>query len=81
VVADKIRLAYDAETAIQSAELHWTPDLDKPWQQREWKSAFGQVLGLHEIEVDLPKDRPCVYFLTLKDNRGAIVSTEHAELR
>lgn len=81
VAADKIRLAYDAETALQSAELHTTTDLDKPWQQREWKSAPATVLGLHEIEADLPKERPCVYFLTLKDSRGAVVSTEHAELR
>lgn len=81
IVDDKIRLAYDGQAALQSAELNWTTDLDKPWQLRDWKTTYGQVLGLHEIEANLPKDRPCVYFLTLKDSRGAVVSTEHAELR
>jgi dienelactone hydrolase len=81
VVGDKLRVAYDSVTALESAALHTTTDLDKPWQQREWKSTSATVFDLHEIEADLPKERPCVYFLTLKDNRGAVVSTEHAELR
>jgi dienelactone hydrolase len=81
VAGDKIRVPYDAETALLSAQIHWTKDLGKPWQQREWQSANARVEGLDLIEAAIPADKPSVYFLTLKDNRGAIVSTEHAELK
>ncbi|MGV3720622.1 MAG: alpha/beta hydrolase family protein, partial [Actinomycetota bacterium] len=81
VSGGKVRVPYDAESALLSAQLHWTGDLDKPWQQREWNTVTGQVLGLDAVEADLPTHRPCVYFVTLKESRGAVVSTEHAELR
>lgn len=76
----KVKVAYDAETVLRKAEIHWTTDLDKPWQQREWKTAPASVVGLHEVEAALPKG-PAVYFLTLTDTRGAVVSTEHAEVK
>jgi len=76
-----VRVPYDAETALLSASLHWTTDLGKPWQQREWNTATGKVLGLDAVEADLPTQKPCVYFMTLKESRGGIESTEHAELR
>jgi hypothetical protein len=81
VSGGKVRVPYDAESALLSAHLHWTGDLDKPWQQREWNTVNGSVLGLDAVEADLPTHRPCVYFVTLKESRGAVVSTEHSELR
>jgi dienelactone hydrolase len=81
VEGPKVRAIYDAESALHQVQLHWTTDLDKPWQQREWSTVTGQVLGLNAVEADLPAQRPLVCFMTLKDGRGAVVSTEHAELR
>jgi cephalosporin-C deacetylase-like acetyl esterase len=78
---DKLKIAYESEVAILKCQIHWTTDLDKPWQQRDWKTATGRVIGLLEAEADLPKERPCVYFATLTDHTGAVVSTEHAELK
>jgi cephalosporin-C deacetylase-like acetyl esterase len=77
----KAKLAYDAESAVLSSQLHWSTDLEKPWQQREWQTKNARVLGLDAIEAELPTERPIVYFMTVKDGRGAVVSTEHAELR
>ncbi|MFN3652535.1 MAG: alpha/beta hydrolase family protein [Armatimonadota bacterium] len=65
---------------IRDGQIHWTTDLDKPWQQRDWKSARARTLGLDGVEAELPKERPCVYFLTLRDLHGAVTSTEHAIL-
>jgi cephalosporin-C deacetylase-like acetyl esterase len=78
---DKVKMLYDGDTAVESSAFNWTTDLDKPWQQREWKTSTASVLGLNDIEAELPKERPLIFFLTVKDNRGAIVSTEHVELR
>jgi dienelactone hydrolase len=78
---EKLKLFYSASSAVQKVQIHWTVDLAKPWQQREWQSASGQLIGLDDAEVTLPKERPCVFFVTLTDVRGAVASTEHAELR
>jgi hypothetical protein len=80
VQGTKVRAAYNSPSAILKAELHWTTDLSKPWQQREWQTTRGEVLGLDAVEAQVPEARPLVYFLTITDSRGAVVSTEHAEL-
>jgi hypothetical protein len=33
-----------------------------------------------KVLAALPKERPLVYFLTVTDQRGAVASSEHAEL-
>ena len=77
----KISVPYESNSAIANVHIHWTTDLTKPWQEREWKSATGTVDGLHVVKAELPKERPAVYFLTLTDARGGVVSTEHQELK
>ncbi len=76
-----VTLHYRSEVPIQKVQIHWTTDLDKPWQQREWQTADGRVVGLTELRATAPPSRPSVYFLTATDARGAIVSTEHFERR
>ena len=76
-----VRVAYDRPAAVQKCQIHWTTDLDKPWQQREWSTAGGEVRSLTEASAPLPDARPLVYFLTLTDNHGAVISTEHATLQ
>ncbi len=76
----KVRLLYRGGTTVARAYLHWTTDTDKPWQQREWKTAPARTVSLDEVEAELPKQRPAVYFLTVEDLRGSVASTEHVTL-
>lgn len=81
----KVRAGYTGGNAVTKAYLHWTSDLDKPWQQRDWKTVNGNVLGLSAVEAEIPPSdvasRPLVLFMTLSDNHGNVVSTEHTEYR
>lgn len=61
------------------AAFHWTTD-GGPWQKRQWQSRDALING-DQIQAEIPKERPLVFFVTLKDQRGAIVSTEHEELK
>ncbi len=80
VEGKRVRVAYDSPSAVQKCQIHWTADLDKPWQAREWQSATGEVPTLNEASAALPEARPLVFFLTLTDIRGAVISTEHVTL-
>ena len=44
-------------------------------------NATGKAEGGGQVEVDLPTERPLVFYLSVTDDRGALVSTEHVELR
>jgi cephalosporin-C deacetylase-like acetyl esterase len=81
----KVRAAYTGGSAVTKAQLHWTSDLDKPWQQREWKTINANVLGLSAVEAEIPASdvapRPLVLFMTLTDTHGNVISTEHTEYR
>jgi cephalosporin-C deacetylase-like acetyl esterase len=61
------------------AAFHWTTDIG-PWQMRKWQSRDAAISG-DQIKSEIPKERPLVFFVTLKDQRGATVSTEHEELK
>jgi len=76
----KVLVRYRSDSAIRKADLHWTTDLDKPWQQREWQTSRAAVLDLDTVTAELPAG-PLVFFLTLTDARGSVVSTEHVERR
>jgi dienelactone hydrolase len=65
---------------IKDVKLHWTADVKEPWPKRKWQSiaarnAIGNATDFWQ--VNLPKDRPIVWFLTATDERKATVSTEH----
>lgn len=58
--------------------FHWTHDVG-PWQKRNWNSidvGINNSVG----STPLPEKRPLSGFFTVKDDRGAVVSTEHFEL-
>ena len=59
--------------------IHWTNDTGA-WQQRKWQSRDA-VIDNNLITAEIPKERPIAFFVTLKDARGATVSTEHEELK
>jgi len=72
-----------AKPIVKSVQLHWTTDVKLPWQQRKWQTAG--MMGMPGNATDFysakfPTDRPIVYFVTVTDERGAVVSTEHAIL-
>lgn len=55
-----------------------------PWQKREWQSltpSSESSSGSQAAAFDvLPKERPLVFFATVTDDRGALVSTPHVIL-
>jgi dienelactone hydrolase len=68
---------------IKSVAVHWTTDTKSPWQKRKWESSPAKQMVGNATDfyiATLPKDRPLIYFLTATDERGAVVSTEHAVL-
>jgi hypothetical protein len=69
---------FESDTRIQSGDLHYTTDMGK-WVNREWRSV-GASTDQGGLTAALPEERPLVCFLTLTDDRGAVVSTEHIEL-
>lgn len=70
-----------AENPVETpkAAFHWTTDTGD-WTKRRWQS---KPLGLDadRIVAEIPSERPIVFFVTFKDDRGATVSTEHEELK
>jgi dienelactone hydrolase len=63
---------------LAKAQLHYTTN-SGPWKPRRWTTADA-VIGNESIRAELPIDRPLVCFLTVTDDRGATVSTEHRVL-
>jgi hypothetical protein len=68
----------EAAVPIVKAALHTTSDTGI-WEKRKWETAAAQLAG-GTVRARLPAGRPLVFFLTVTDERGATVSTEHAEL-
>jgi dienelactone hydrolase len=63
---------------IAKAELHFTTDSGE-WQMRSWQSQPAEIDG-GKVRALLPADSQITYFLTVTDERGAVVSTEHESL-
>jgi dienelactone hydrolase len=79
----EVTLAIWQQLGVKSVSLHWTTDTKDPWSKRKWESRPFQLMPGNATDffrVALPTDRPLIYFLTATDERGAIVSTEHAVL-
>ena len=74
----KATAPFTAKVPVASGQLHYTTD-SGPWQKRDWHSAEARIAGA-SVQADLPGERPLVYYLSVTDQRGAMVSTEHATL-
>lgn len=64
-------------------QLHWTTDTTSPWQKRNWHTRPAEVMPGNATDfhrMELPRERPLVYFTTVTDARKARVSTEHCVL-
>lgn len=69
---------FTSRTEIKTGELHYAVDRGA-WQEREWKSIAATV-ERGTVRAHVPHARPLVYYLTITDDRGALVSTPHAVL-
>lgn len=66
---------------IKEASLHYTTDTCS-WKDRQWQTIPAEITKDGQlIQTTLPAKTPCVYFLTARDERDAVVSTEHAEFK
>ena len=74
----RVVAGFQSPTAITKAGFHFTNDTG-PWQKRVWQSREAKVAG-NAAEAILPEARPIVFFLTITDDRGVTVSTEHQSL-
>jgi dienelactone hydrolase len=75
---NQVEVKFRSEVAVTGAALHYTTD-SGPWQKRQWRTQPAKVVG-NTVQVDLPEARPLVFFVTLTDQRKAIISTEHEVL-
>jgi dienelactone hydrolase len=67
-----------AKVPLEGGQLHYTTDTG-PWQKRAWHTVDARRTG-DVVEADLPAERPIVYYLSVTDERGAMVGTEHEVL-
>jgi dienelactone hydrolase len=69
----KLRLTCAGPAKIKSAALHYTSGAE-PINKRTWETKPAAIDG-DEISAALPPDNATAWFLTVTDDRGAIVST------
>jgi hypothetical protein len=69
-----------SQVSIQSAALNCTTD-NGPWQKRAWQvlPAIVDSDG-RSISAELPAQDGITWFLTVTDERGATVSSEHESI-
>lgn len=77
-VEGQARASIVSKTPITKGQLHYTTDTGA-WQKREWKS-LDAIVADGKVAGAIPTGRPIVYFLTVTDERGAVSSSEHAEI-
>ena len=63
-----------SQTALVSAQLHYTTGTT-PINKLDWESTAAQIDGTHTLSCSVP-DEATLWFLTVTDSRGAVVSSE-----
>ena len=71
---DDMHAAVRAKTKLVSATLHYTTETG-PINKRQWQTIPGQVEG-SRITAKAPPAEATIWFLTVTDERGAVVSSE-----
>jgi dienelactone hydrolase len=80
ITGNEAQTTVDGSATIAKAELHFTTESGR-WQERKWTSQPAQYdRATGTITAQLPQTRPLAAFITVQDDRGLIVSTEHVEL-
>jgi len=44
VTGKNVLVSYNSPVAVESAAIHWTAELTKPWPERQWQSTYGQLV-------------------------------------
>ncbi len=70
-----VEVRFRSSVAVVKAELCFTAD-SGIWEQRRWQAVDAQIDG-QTITARLPAQRPLTYFVSVKDDRGALVTSEH----
>jgi dienelactone hydrolase len=73
---EMVTAAYRSSRTILRAELNYCVESDGPWEPRKWLT-LPATLTPSAVTARLPANAS-VYFLNLIDDRGCLVSTEHA---
>ncbi len=61
---------------IKEATLNYTTDTGG-WKERKWESRPAQLdQNGRSVSVQLPSDQAIIYFVSVTDERGAIVSSD-----
>jgi hypothetical protein len=71
---NRIRAKVKAETKLTSAALHYTVGTG-PINKRKWQTVAGHLEDSYMVITPPPKEST-VWFLTVKEERGAVVSSE-----
>jgi len=78
-VADGVgAAAIDRRAQLVEAKLVYSTDQGE-WSKREWQT-IDASLSPETVSGRLPDKRPLVFFLQVKDDRGAVSSSPHVEL-
>lgn len=73
-----VEARFKSPTTLRKAELCFTTD-SGAWKPRKWQTRDAKIDG-RTITAELPAQRPLTYFLSVTDDRGASVTTEHESL-
>jgi hypothetical protein len=76
--AQHARVTYESQIPVVEAQLHYTTD-QGPWKERPWQTKSAE-LSDGTVTASLPAARPALCFVTIRDDRGAVVSTEYVQL-
>jgi dienelactone hydrolase len=72
---DRVSAKVISPVPIKQAALNYTTDSGE-WQKRRWQTVPAEVKG-NTIRARLPGQRPSAYYLSITDERGLRVSSEH----
>jgi hypothetical protein len=73
--------SFEGSAKLKKAELHYTTDTGR-WQGRKWRTLPATIDDENnQIQAEIPTARPLVAFLTMIDDRGYTVSTDHVVLQ
>ena len=75
---DRLQAEFRSSTNVVESAFHWTPDT-VTWNERTWHS-WPATIADGRAAANVPRERPIAFFLTITDERGATVSTEHQVL-
>ncbi len=70
---------YESDSKIVKAELNYTKD-EGDWRKREWDSIPAQLSHEKKLVLSSIPEGSRAYYFNLTDERGLVVSSEHAEV-